>query len=238
VSSTTARPEDLANLRDVGGLPTVDGRRTRPGVLWRSDAPLAGDVTLGPDGHGWPPGSVVDLRHAAELPAPHPLPAVGSTLTTLPVMDALAPDDRARGHDGSLPIAELYLRMLDIAEAWLPELVAVAAHGPAPVLVHCAAGKDRTGVSVALLLRIAGVTREAILADFAETNRHFAPLLERLVAQGRVDRDVDHRMIGVVPADLEAVLDRLEPDPWDLPRAAGVPESDLVAWRDRLLGAT
>lgn len=236
MSSLTARPRDLANLRDLGGLPTEDGGRTRAGVLWRSDAPLADDTTRGPDGGAWPPPTVLDLREPVELRAPHPLAALGSTVTSMPLIGALAPGDRERGRTGGLGVDELYLLMLDTAAAWLPDLVHLAAHGPAPVLVHCAAGKDRTGVVVALLLRAAGVTREAVADDFALTNTHRTPLRDRLVAQGAVDADVDAERIGVTPAHLEAVLDRIGTDPAALLRPAGVDDGDVAAWRDRLLG--
>ena len=56
--------------------------------------------------------------------------------------------------------------------------------GPHPVLVHCAAGKDRTGVAVALLLRLAGVTRAAVDADFARTNARRVGLQRRLERRG------------------------------------------------------
>lgn len=238
VSPTTTRPHDLANLRDLGGLPTGDGGRTRVGVLWRSDAPLADDTTRGLDGV-WPPPTVLDLREPTELRgAPHPLAALGSRVTSIPLVGALAPGDRERGLTGELGIDRLYLLMLDTAAAWLPRIVHLAAREPGPVLVHCAAGKDRTGVVVALLLRAAGVTREAVAADFAVTNHHRARLRDRLVAQGTVDADVDPARVGVTPAHLEAVLDRVGTDPVGLLRTAGVDDGDLAAWCDRLLGAS
>jgi protein-tyrosine phosphatase len=72
----------LCNVRDVGGLPTEDGRTTRAGVLYRSDAPLPGDPT--PAGiAAWPPRTVLDLRSSRErAAAPHPL-AAGTTVVLL-----------------------------------------------------------------------------------------------------------------------------------------------------------
>jgi hypothetical protein len=233
----------LANLRDVGGLPTVDGGRTRPGVLWRSDAPQAGDATEhGPGGLAWPPGSVVDLRNPEELDGrPHPLVDLGAELTPLPLIQALAPGvlmrdapPERRQHKG---LDELYLLLVRIGEAWLPPLMRVAAHGPGPLLVHCAAGKDRTGVAVALLLRAAGVRRDAVAADFAATNDHRLALRDRLAAQGALDPATDPERVGVTPAHLEPVLDLLDDDPRAPFHDAGVPEADLEAWTARLVGA-
>lgn len=236
MSAIDARPTDLSNLRDVGGLPTDDGRSTRFGVLWRSDAPLEGDTTAGPDGASWPPGAVLDLRNASELPAPHPLAAT-SALTSLPLIEALAPHVRDQGRTGRVPIDELYVLLLETARDWLPQTMSLAAHGPSPLLVHCAAGKDRTGVVVAVLLRVAGVTRDAVAADFVATNGFRRPLHDRLVAQGALEPMDDPESVGVVPAHLDAVLDVLDVDPAGLARRAGVPDADLAAWRDRLLGA-
>ena len=229
----------LANLRDVGGLPTVDGGRTRPGVLWRSDAPLAGDAAQGPAGQAWPPGSVVDLRNPEELDGrPHPLAEVAA-LTPLPLIQALAPGVLMRGapHERRQRrgLDELYMLLVRTGEAWMPELVRIAAYGPGPLLVHCAAGKDRTGVAVALLLRAAGVTRAAVAADFAATNDHRLALRDRLARQGALDPETDPGRVGVEPAHLEPVLDLLDDDPRAPLREAGVPEAELDGWRARLV---
>jgi protein-tyrosine phosphatase len=231
----------LANLRDVGGMPTVDGGRTRPGVLWRSDAPMAGDTTVhGPGELAWPPGSVVDLRNPEELDGrPHPLVALGSELTPLPLIQALAPGVLMRGappdRQQRRGLDELYLLLFRIGHAWLPSLARVAAYGPGPLLVHCAAGKDRTGVAVALLLRAAGVTRDAVAADFDATNDHRIALRDRLVTQSAAPPDADPAKVGVDLAHLEPVLDLLDEDPRAPFRDAGVPDADLDAWRARLV---
>jgi hypothetical protein len=239
-TESTDGTRHLANLRDLGGLPTDDGGRTRPGVLWRSDAPMAGDATHGPDGSGWPPDSVVDLRNPEELDGvPHPLVDLGAELTPLPLIRALAPDVLMRGappeREQRKGLDELYLLLARTGEAWLPPLVRVVAYGPGPVLLHCAAGKDRTGVAVALLLRAAGVRRDAVAADFAATNDHRLALRDRLAAQGSLDPSTDPGRVGVTPAHLEPVLDLLDDDPRAPFREAGVPDADLEAWRARLV---
>jgi protein-tyrosine phosphatase len=233
----------LANLRDVGGMPTVDGGRTRPGVLWRSDAPLAGDATTrGPGGLTWPPATVVDLRNPEELDGTrHPLVDLGAELLSLPLIQALAPGVLMRGAPPERRqrkgLDELYMLLVRTGEAWMPALVHAAAHGPGPLLVHCAAGKDRTGVAVALLLRAAGVPRDAVAADFAATNARRVALRDRLAVQGALTPDTDPSRVGVDPAHLEPVLDLLDADPRGPLRRAGVPESDLDAWRARLVDA-
>ena len=223
-------------------MPTVDGLRTRPGVLWRSDAPLADDATThGPGGLAWPPGSVIDLRNPEELDGrPHPLVALGTELTPLPLIQALAPEVLMRDAPPETrqrrTLDELYLLLLGIGEAWLPALVGVAAHGPGPLLVHCAAGKDRTGVAVALLLRAAGVPRDVVAADFAATNDHRRrPARPPGRSRARPHRAPTRDRVGVDPAHLEPVLDQLDDDPRAPFRAAGVSDADLDAWRARLV---
>lgn len=72
----------------------------------------------------------------------------------------------------------------------MPDLVRIAAHGPGPLLVHCAAGKDRTGVTVAVLLAVAGVPREVVAANYLATN-HVLDRLDGDPVGWCVDQGVD-----------------------------------------------
>jgi protein-tyrosine phosphatase len=228
------------NIRDVAGLPTADGRRTRPGVLLRGDAPFADDGPAAPGwpaGLAWPPGVAIDLRGDRELDDPYPLPADRTRWLHLPLVDALSPELLARGRDDGLEPGELYLGLLDAAKAWLPTMLDAVIDGPHPVLVHCAAGKDRTGVAVALLLRLAGVTRAAVDADFSRTNARRVGLQRRLERRGAV-------RAGVVPAGdvgvrrdhIVPVLDRLDGDgAANVATAAGVTDERVEQWRAVLL---
>jgi protein tyrosine/serine phosphatase len=82
------------------------------------------------------------------------------------------------------------------------------------VLVHCAAGKDRTGVVVALALSIAGVQRDAIVADYALTGERIGAILDRLRASVTYAKDVDrladdaHRPRAQTMASFLAEIDR------------------------------
>ena len=227
-STTLAR---FANLRDVGGLPTETGGRTRSAVLLRSEAPSPGDVV---DTVAWPPGSVIDLRTDWEIRWTSPLVALGAEVIRMPLTDLLSPEAQVNTYS-SIDLAELYELILRAGDQWLPQLVATAAHGPGPVLVHCAAGKDRTGVAVAVLLRAAGVTRQAVEADFDTTNAHRDALFRRLRAQGTIDDDVDPELVGVDLANLRPLLDAIDRDgPRRLLLEAGVPDVDIDAWRARI----
>jgi protein-tyrosine phosphatase len=161
----------LCNLRDVGGLPLVGGGVVRDGVLYRGDAPMVGDED--PDIHPWPPGSVIDLRSSEERVMldtsvywPPSLPVLEVSLMGAANPTAWADDDRSYGLDVLEP---MYRGMAERADLLVP-VASAAATGPTPVFVHCAGGKDRTAVAIALLLEVAGVETGAIIADQVRSN--------------------------------------------------------------------
>jgi protein-tyrosine phosphatase len=188
--------DGAVNMRDLGGLPTRGDGQTVSGRLLRSDnlqELSAADVALLVDDIGLT--TVVDLRSTAELKAegPAPLQATGSVrhvhLPVLPeggsatdmVADALLtrggtersryPGDTMTGH---------YLGYMEDRPDQVVAAVRTIATAEGPVLVHCAAGKDRTGVVVALALSAVGVRPEAIVADYMATGERTGPLLDRL----------------------------------------------------------
>lgn len=228
------------NIRDVAGLPTADDRRTRPRILLRGDAPFADDGPTAPgwpEGLAWPPGVAVDLRSDRELDGPYPLPATSTRRVRLPLVDALAPDLVDRGRHDRLEPGELYLGLLDAAHAWFPTMLDAVVDGPHPVLVHCTAGKDRTGVAIALLLRLAGVTRAAVEADFSRTNARRVGLQRRLERRGALRPGaVAAGEVGVSGDDILGVLDRLDGDGAErVAAAAGVAEERVEQWRKILV---
>lgn len=172
-----------------------------PHRVLRSAVPRVDDVA--PEGIAWPPAVVVDLRSAGESEDDHPLAATGARVVNLPLLSALRPG--ARVHD----LAELYLLVLDLAAHHLVALVHEVGVAPGAALVHCAAGKDRTGVSIALLLRLVGVPRDAVMADYLLTAEAEGDIIARL------SRSAGHEHRRTLPASffdvsapaLDAVLD-------------------------------
>jgi protein-tyrosine phosphatase len=67
-------------------------------------------------------------------------------------------------------IAKLYTRIAEAHVAQLRDLYTAIAEGASPILVHCTAGKDRTGIAIAILLELVGVTRDSVLHDYEQTN--------------------------------------------------------------------
>ncbi|MGW0185951.1 tyrosine-protein phosphatase [Streptomyces sp. NPDC003362] len=186
VPSTEPELAGVRNFRDVGGLPTVDGRRVRHGVLYRSghlahataeDAVFLSSLGL---------HTIFDFRNAADQKLEGPdveLPGVRNV--NLPLSD---PADGAEFwkmvRDGDLDqLRELladgkaagrmiasYRMIIKQRTAEHSRVLHALAEDSVPALMHCAAGKDRAGLSIAVTLLALGVEREAIIADYLESN--------------------------------------------------------------------
>lgn len=195
-------PEQLPNLRDVGGVPAAGGALVRTGMILRSAMPVAGDAD--PETVAWPPRLVIDLRSRTEAEDVHPLTSKGATVLSLPLLSALKP-----GAAPAADLAGLYRVMVDYADERLVRLVREVSRSDGPTLIHCAAGKDRTGVSVALLLRLAGVDREHVVADFLRSKDAQDAIAARL---SRLPVQPDHRplprdFLAVPVKAIEGILD-------------------------------
>ncbi|WP_280420238.1 tyrosine-protein phosphatase [Nocardia carnea] len=228
----------MPNLRDLGGLPAGD-RKTRSHLLYRSAVPLPGDPA--PAGFpNWPPRTVIDLRSPSEQwETAHPLASEHTVLRRIPLMT----DAQVARPSAGREIVEVYLEILAGAGPQLAEIVAVAAEAPGPILLHCAAGKDRTGIAIALLLRSAGVPAGEVVTDYLATNDHLADVLYRLgksTAPTGETHPADRDRRGAVREAIESVLEH-----WDSSgngvrgwlRAHGLPEQVIDAWNARITTA-
>lgn len=158
------------NFRDVGGLP-AGGGATRSGVLFRSGnlARLTDDGRAALRSLGL--RRIVDLREDDEV-AHEPSRVDGLGIETVRVPLFLGSTASFFSEDLTLPA--MYGALLDTAPDRIVAVVrAVLAGGPA--LVHCTVGKDRTGVTVALMLAAVGVERDAVVADYARTEALLPP---------------------------------------------------------------
>lgn len=152
---------------------------------------------------------IVDLREDSEVPAG--LGGAGIDVLRIPLYRL--PD----GPPMSGTLEQVYDLLLETRGAELSAAVAAIADAPGPVLVHCTAGKDRTGLVVALALSAAGIPREAIVEDYAlsgpEVRRHrLAPvqaILEDLVLDAAAQQDALRLHLDSPPAAIGHVLDRL-----------------------------
>lgn len=158
------------NLRDLGGLPTDDGHTTEWGAFIRGDT-LCG---LSDAGRGsavsYGIRTVVDLRSQEELTRePNPFAALPDLVSYLhhPLNDPATEARLSVTGTG----AERYVTMIEAGGARLARIFAAFAGAPdGGILFHCFAGRDRTGIVAALLLRLAGVGVEAIVEDYEVTD--------------------------------------------------------------------
>ena len=214
--------DGAVNVRDLGGLPTDDGRTTTAGVLLRSDN-LQGlsdkDVRRLVDDHGVT--TVLDLRTPTEVRAEGPGPLVTEglrhvNLDLIPTWDEEVRTDRIVPHEqreeGDL--SHFYLTYLDqMPQSVVDALRVIADPASGPVVVHCAAGKDRTGVIVAMALLVAGVDREEIVADYALTGERIEAIRDRLVASPTYAEDMKSRPLDDLRPHAHSMrhfLDRLD----------------------------
>lgn len=176
-------PRGNHNVRDLGGLPRADGTTTALGRVLRACAMQH----IGTEGREALVSAglrtVIDLRSDAErAAAPSPFrDTVGVATQCHPVFADLAPISQMIGSEPDFRMQDRYIRALELAAPRFAAVIrAIAEAEPGMVIFHCTAGKDRTGIVAAMLLDLAGVSREAIVADYARTADHGAALIETL----------------------------------------------------------
>jgi protein-tyrosine phosphatase len=220
------RLDGTTNTRDLGGLPTTDGGRTVPGRVLRSDnlqTLTDDDVRRLVDDLGV--REVIDLRTTAEilLEGRGPLRAVPEVthrhFTLLPErghhtdvfaveedepldlpegwLESLLPRQVAAHDEDEPPAVRSYLGYLGHrADNVVAALRALTETREGASIVHCAAGKDRTGVVCALALAVAGVDHDEIVADYAMTADVIDALVAKLAASPTYAEDMDRRDVA------------------------------------------
>jgi len=214
------RLDGAVNVRDLGGLPTEGGGRTLPCRLLRADnlQDLSEpDVRLLVD--RFRVRQVLDLRTSVEIELEGPGPITREAAVTVRELtlypeagkrtDALTENvtgvsgaaPQTPWMSGRRPALEIdagerpaviqYLGYLRHASANIVEsLCAIGARDDGATLVHCAAGKDRTGTVVALALLVAGVRREDVVADYARSGEVIDKIIGRLASTTTYAADV------------------------------------------------
>ena len=229
------------NFRDVGGYRAAGGT-IRPGKLFRSD----GLHELGEDGRRMlgelGVRVIVDLRDDAEATAmPDDLEGLDLEVLRLPVFEGSGTSQATIGATLYDLYAKILLQHTDVVVTALRE---IAGTGDAGVVVHCTAGKDRTGIVVALALLAVGVDRDVVVADYARTQQNLSgawleKMLELVRSHG-VEVTPDLRVIlgGSPPEALEAALDLLDRERGGVRRYlldAGLDEIELAQLRSVLV---
>ena len=210
--------EGALNARDTGGLPTSDGGHIKPGALVRSDVL----TRLTPSGraaliaHGV--RTIVDVRTSRETARDVDYPFRDTRTESEPEylnvsfeteLDEQQKAEQRALRDTATELSELNRMDLEDNKAGIGAIVkAVAAAVPGGVLIHCYAGKDRTGMSVALLLSLAGVSDEDIADDYELTAANLDGLIKDWLytIEDEVERE---RMRTLATPSRQVMLDTL-----------------------------
>jgi len=209
----------VLNLREVGGYPVAGGGSVRWRTLFRSDALHGLDAAGAAALAGLGIKTVVDLRTQAEVDmAPSP---VAGRVTHLPLIEDLQ----------ALPAPELaavYRYVIDErGDAIAAAIGELTSDDAFPALVHCTAGKDRTGMVVALILAVLGVPDEVIAADYALSAIYLdpeqTPAIGQLQASTGLGDELTRSLLASPPELILWVLDRVR-------AAAGSAEGYLRAY--------
>ncbi len=257
--------DGLYNFRDTGGMPLTGGGATRPGVLYRSDSLDALTPTGLEQLAASPIGVVVDFRTPFErdrapdrLPRSRPIRLVEASILEGAMSDLaqefmrtgrVSPDAMAHALDRIPALDELYLGMLQRHAADFAEVARLVAastdDAPTAVLVHCTAGKDRTGVATALVLDAVGADRAAVVADYASSAANLAGawadgMLGMIEGFGMpVTPSLRELATGTPAAAMERTLAGLDAEHGGSAqylRSGGLTDDELGALRERLAG--
>jgi protein-tyrosine phosphatase len=212
------------NFRDLGGYPVAGGGRVRWGRVFRSDslselsdADLARLERIGLR-------LVCDFRGDAEVAEePNRLagrPAIDYWRQPLGDHSVQPSEWRRRFESGDLGdvdaawLTRSYRGMIDDSAATLGAVLRrLARDGGLPAVLHCTAGKDRTGVASALLLLLLGVPRELVLEDYALTGLYTGDRIraaERFFSGRGIEPSGVRALLGSEPSTLAGALDHLD----------------------------
>jgi protein-tyrosine phosphatase len=227
----------LHNLRDLGGYPVTGGGRTRWGLLFRAGvigalSPTTEDELVALGLH-----TVVDLRDDEELVAPQLDEGAAVRAHRNPIYL-----DRIGAYEAE-SLEVLYGQILTLCAGEIANAVeALAAPDALPGLVHCSAGKDRTGLVIGILLSAIGVADEVVVQDYARTEELITPadrerMLRRAQSLGMSPERAE-MLMGSPPHVMQASLDVMRETHADARSyllAYGVAPESLDALRDALV---
>ena len=237
--------EGCFNFRDVGGYATRDGYRVKWGKYFRAgrqDRMTELDLNKA---RGMDIGTQIDLRGSEEIKDQGlgPLPDMGAAYHNISVIPAGGRDHLTQLVGDTGISGKRYLGYLSFGpESWQRLFGILAEPLDSAVVIHCTAGKDRTGVLTAFFLTVLGVDRDTIEADYLLTNRDVPRQLdfvERTTGYpegvGREDMLIH---AGVPETAMCDFLDGVEAD-WggvlEYLRSTGITEAQMEAVRQRFL---
>ncbi|MDD2417494.1 MAG: tyrosine-protein phosphatase [Oscillospiraceae bacterium] len=200
------------NVRELGGYTTSDGRTTKNGVFLRGDGTHAltdQDLRILLEAGIY---LVIDMRSPDEVeqfPSRFYMADNNIRYENIVMFDGL--QSLFAGEEIQNSMAGLYCRLLDDCREQYSRIFRLFIDNDRASLFHCTAGKDRTGVVAMLLLNLAGVPNELIVADYSVSEHNMSDLFERQHKQlENMGVVVPEYVFGSPAEDMEITLDYLE----------------------------
>jgi protein-tyrosine phosphatase len=216
--------KSLLNFRDIGGIKASGNRWIKEGTVFRSANPDRLHKVDIEKLHSLNIRTLIDLRAPGEL-SKRSISVDHTDKFSLPLDFQQTTRDRLKPviyqRDAETVIADIsntiYLEILDASGPVLRQVLEIlASPGRSPLLIHCQAGKDRTGIIIALILLSMGVERELIIRDFMKSNGALLPyfkkrfLFRQIVSLGIFPYRNMVFAVEVKQRNIESVLDRIE----------------------------
>jgi len=209
------------NFRDLGGHPAAEGRRVRVGMVYRSAHLAHIPEEIEHPLRTIPLRTLVTLQSRLEVE--HLGPPRSEFLESGVRWEHIPIGDRWFRNDGFNKIAtqpghEHLVIVTEFRDDWQSFFKLLAEREVYPLVFHCSAGRDRTGVGAAMLLEMLGVDRDRIVTDFLESNTTFPkmpltagqlePIFALIDENGGIEGFM-HEVVGLEPIDIEVIREDL-----------------------------
>ena len=197
--------DNIANFRELGGIPTVDGHRVRSGLLFRcGELHKASDADIARLSEGFHVSKIIDFRDTKETEIRTDREVPGAEYISIPALPPMPAEPMSMMKDEHplIPPQEMFPYVYRQLASSLESEVAYRAffdqllhNDGKPVLWHCKQGKDRTGVAAILLLTALGVRREEWMRDYMLTNEYMTRRYEEKYASLSDEQEKEFRKI-------------------------------------------
>lgn len=233
--------EGAHNVRDLGGYPTRDGGYTKEHLFIRSDTT---NSMTGPDIQLLKSRGVTlvnDLRSAQEVQEKPSVfkDCLGVRYESIPLLDNIHSTFFKRDLTEFPAMSDLYMNLLEHSGDSFARIFHLFAENSGASLFHCTAGKDRTGITAMLLLSLANVDDEIIIADYAATEVYMKPVHERILKElEKAQIKAPLTLFSSVPANMELTLEHLHTkyeNAWNYLSSNGVTQEELAGIQKRFV---
>lgn len=232
--------DTLINMRDLGGYPTLKGNATNFGVCVRSEvlASLSAKDKKAVKEYGIK--TVIDLRSLREADKLksdylndrkikyYNVPLFDAFLTALNMYDE---------KKGDIKISELYIEVLNVNKTQISKIIKLIANSEGTVCFHCTAGRDRTGIIAALLLKLVGVPNEDIAADYQISSHYLQPKYSKIFSNPK-HKNVPMEFLECKPQNITEMLEYIDKEFKGVENyllSAGVSKTDVKDIKSKFL---